>query len=225
MADNYSQLTGELKLKKITPVIRALFGAYCVEQGEEGKAHIEKGRHNRISYSDVARTISSVFRLAIDREGVFNDAIKELALHLDPAKYDAIVTIIGDGGIDDCEEADLATLLSFAEILNDGHDLKCLSLETAFTCDKMIPGQFGGLGEYVGKHFSMRSSSSTALFYGENIDTAIAEEYIEKATQFATGYVTAFLNGIEDKNIRAEIAQQLADRLHEQFKPIYAPKM
>lgn len=208
MANNYYQATGTLKLKAITPVIKALFGVFEVQEYKDGEAYImEEGAD--ISYESVADCIAT--EMNVGRADAVKDCLIEMADKL--GKKSEVEAFLGEDSIDGEDDADLEFLFRLALLMDDGHGLTSLYIEGAWTSDKMRLGEFGGNGYYVGKNFVIGVGSSAAAQYGRSVDAAISDNNLVDAARQISSYVQGLLNGITDDGARASVTALLADSL------------
>lgn len=209
MANNYYQATGALNLKKITPVISALFGVFDVQEYGEGQAYIKMDDDQSMYYSSVADSI--VAEMGIDPLDSVNDYIIAMAEKV--GKEAEVKAFLGGDSIDAEEIADLDFLFHLAQLMDDGHGLTSLWSEGAWTCDKLRLGEFGGNGEFSGKNFTFCSGSSTATQLGEVVNNALADSMPELAANHIELYLQGMLNGIRDESARNSVTALLVNSL------------
>lgn len=216
MANNYYYATGELKLTVITKVIGALFGAFEVQEYGEGTAYIKRDSDANVSYSAIAENIIDEF----DLEEHFAEELVPLeeclfAMADKLGKGEEVRAYLGDRTFDpeDYDDADMNFLFDLARIMDDGHGLTSLWMQGAWTCDKMRLGEFGGFGEFVGKHFSSCGSSTLGVNLGRDVEQALEESDIEKAATAIATRIGWMLDGIKDEAVRKQVDEMLASKL------------
>jgi len=218
MANNHYDGTGVLVLKKVTPVIAALFGGYALgnQVTEEGQSYI--ALISESNTSTWAEVLDDLHVLANSREldttALENEGLKSYLRLLAPefgAQDDPFIQGLDE--VDPDSDTELETLFSIAQAFNDGHDLEAIKFEGCWSSDRPRLFEFGGNGEYIGRNFSVARSSTTALTLGSRIDGAINSGALNHAADAIIGQVNELLDGIINPEVRAIVLEKVADHL------------
>jgi len=202
MSNCYYDATGTLKLKEITPVIKALFGVFCVEKYDDTTAYIkQESEGNSVNYDCMIGEISD--EMEIDPSDTADAMLIAMAEKL--GKKDEVAALLGEGQLDPNQDADITFLFNLAQIMDDGHGLTEIEMEGAWHGSKMRLGNFGGSGEYVGKRFVLYTSSSQAARTGQTISKLIAEANLAAVAEELRKQFEQVLSGISDDKARAEV--------------------
>lgn len=215
MANNYSDMTGVLFLKKSTPVIRTLFGAFELNENYpgNGEAYIaniaESTSCSWDSISDNIRDFLKELNLKLpdDAEDTVEEHLYVLAEHFGASDNYELSNMIENNIFDG--DADLDSLLFIARAFDDGHGLTGFKAETSWSCDRPRLFEFGGSGEFRGIHFNTSGSSSEIIGLGARIDQALEVNDIPGAAKLINCKVQSLLSGINNPSTRLEIQTQL----------------
>ncbi len=101
--------------------------------------------------------------------------------------------------------AELPVLFDIARCFDDGHGLTAMKIEGCWHCDKPRLFEFGGHGDYYGRHVRMNSRSSTVLNVGESVDEAIEAGDANAAAVGLLKEVEGLLAGISNAHVRATL--------------------
>jgi hypothetical protein len=220
MADNYAEGTGVLVLKKITPVIEALFGGFDLGSApnEEGEVYLAKNDESGCSWEFIGEQLKSLVEqlklsLPEDAEDEIEEYLYALASHF---KQDGNCELWNF--IENCDfeitDPDFEQLFDLSQAFDDGHGLTAIRFETAVTCSKPRLFEFGGYGEFYGKCFRQTSPSHLAPSWGKTINSALEANDLDQAAAILTRYVRGFfLDGVTDENLRKQLRQRVAANL------------
>lgn len=207
MANCYTDGTGTIRLKKITPAIGSIFGAFGVKPHEEGIAYICRETEGaQANYNDVAKAL-------VDSDDDFyecsevSEAILEFADQ--HGKRAEVESLIGEAQFDPSEAADLVFLFDLAQVVDDGHGLTEISFEEGWHGDQMRVGYFGGHGEYITKNVQIGFGSGQAKYLGERLDKAAASGSADAVEEVLRSYFNNVMEGISSKALRAEVMAKL----------------
>lgn len=217
MANCYYEGAGVLVLANITPVIRALFADFDIEEvSEEGEATIivaaektdpsweaieqrlgelAKQLNLEIPESQTASRLEGILRALVSHFG--QDGNVELEMFIsnpptdDPVLFDQ--------------------LFDLAQAFNDGHKLKSLKFEASYHSDRYEFGAFGGDGEYLGKHFRLSVSTSEVRTLAPMVDAALERGEVAQAASLLEHEFNNYLAGIPAE-LRTQVRQELAKR-------------
>jgi hypothetical protein len=219
MANNYFDATGVLVLDKVTPVIEALFGDYWLDKSYPGKgrAHIAKiSESNDPQWDDILANLQElVARLGLPVADAADDSIADylriLALHFGGDQDMYLGNLIEGHSFENSVE--LPVLFKIARHLDDGHGLRAMKIQGCWYCSKPRLYEFGGFGEYYGRHISMSSHSSTPLNVGPAVDKAIEAGDLGKAAECLLKLVGNLLAGVINADARETLSAEICDGL------------
>lgn len=218
MAQNYADMTGQLILTNITPIVKALFGDMNLKDQGGGTAYIAlMSECDSISYRSVMEALADV---ANNRGLDYThdddhpmEVLKVLAPDFGvPLDHPLIEKLSADDWDVDQEPGE-DLLFDLAMLFDDGHGLSAINTELAFHCSKPRQFEFGGCGFFAGKHFSMYTSSTNAGRTGARVNEELGKGDLAAAADAIFEGLNRLLDGIEDSTQRQEIKQLLAKQL------------
>ena len=220
MANSFYDATGTLQLTKVTPVIKALFGKFALDDFGVGKAYIARiSEETCVTWDDIAQDLE---RLAVRLK-----LIDKAAIEMDDEVFTHVLKVLSayfgctdrfnfedDLPYDLQEEAEFEPIFELAMRFYDGHGLTTLTVEGARHFSRPLPEAFGGQGLFLGRHFKMSSFSKTCRTLGTDVDRYLNQSRTAAAGSAITNHVTRLLEGITDtaaqKTVMAIVAEQLA---------------
>lgn len=215
MATINSVWTGTLSLVKITPVIKALFGCFRLDQSicANGEIFIAKGNYDDASWTSVGEKLQEQLKaLGVD----LPDAnISELLLAL-AIRNGVTDTAELEGYFDEWDfdaDADLGDLFEIAKRIDDGHGLSLIKMEGATYCSRILEGEFGGHSRFIGQHVDTGTQSSAGLTLGHQIERALATGNIEVAASAILANALWHVNDILDPQKRDQVKAKLSEQL------------
>lgn len=219
MADNYYDATGVLVLKKVTPVITALFGGFNLDESYpgDGQAYLAKiSDSNNPSWDDVLEGLvglSADLKLVLpeDAEETVEEYLFLFASHFGADGNHELGNLIEH--YDFTDDAELAALFDIAMCFDDGHGLTALKFEGCWHCSKPQLFAFGGHGEYYGRNIFVCDSSSSVLALGEELDEALAAGNLDQGADSLLKKINSILAGVSDAEARNALHTKLGDRL------------
>lgn len=223
MANNYCDLTGVLVLDSVTPVITALFGEFKLDATYpgNGKAYIAKiSEDNNPQWGDVHEKLATLcaeagLSLLDESDDTIGSYAAVLASHLNKHSDQAAAFFakLDANSCPEDESAELDVLFDLARSLDDGHGLKSMKIESGYHCDKPHLFEFGGSGEYYGRHFCMFSASATAVILGKEIDAALEANSLDEAAKTLVQAIDILLDGVDNPETRSTLRGKLAASL------------
>jgi hypothetical protein len=223
MASNYYDMTGVLVLEKTTPVIKAVFGCYKLDETEPGdggsEVYIAKTAEDNSVHWDLI--FEALGELLIEWNVTTEDnppadmeaCLTMVAKHFRQAENPDLLSIVESG--DFTEESDLLTLFDLALIFDDGHGLREIRTEGCWYCSKPWLFNFGGDGMYVSKNLTLTGNSTSIVGLGEQINTEIAASDNAKAAATIASHIDSILNGVNDEVVRNAIRVEVIRRMGE----------
>lgn len=216
MANSYYDCTGALVLGNVTPVIKALFGAFNLEAGEPGSGEV--------SIAKISESDSLTWDDLLDN---FDELIAQLAIPVSDQPYQTVPDYLGIlakhfGAADDVfikklmqrddfeDDPSLRTLFALADRFDDGHGMKAMKLEGCWHSDRPSLFAFGGDGAYHSRNFRHSVSSSDARELGEAMDAALANDDLDAAAGRIMKEVDGILKSVTDARLRGELSAKLA---------------
>lgn len=216
MTQHFHDLTGVLVLDQVTPVIKALFGGFKLDESRPGNGEVFIARMSETNdpqWDDIRdQLVALAKQLGLspsDTEAgaTSEDWLSALAEHFNGGALLLCNLIEPD------DSAELDDLFEIAQLMDDGHGLKAMKLEAAWHSSKPGLFEFGGSGNYRGRHFVTSSTSSASLSTGTAVDAALAERNSTKAAERLLSDIRHLLAGIADPVLHAEVCAKLGHAL------------
>ena len=218
MANNYYDMTGVLVLDKVTPIIKALFDDFALDHHGEGEAYFAcMAETNNPNWEDITERLYEILEgygviaLPDDADQTTENILYSLASHFGANDDVSFNNLIEHADFSEC--VDLDVLFDIAQRLDDGHGLKAIKAEGCWHCDKPRLFEFGGNGEFYGRHFFTQATSSSALNLGSAVNDAIEAGDLDKAAEQFYKVATGLLAGITDADVRDDIRTRLSSAL------------
>ena len=190
MSNTYSDSTGVIQFRgqvNATPVIKALFSAFELDPSYPGG--------NQAYIARLAELSSTSW------DAIFDNIVAQLdALGLqlpesddDGPDIEGVLMLIASKlgcevqveelleEIDFDDDADLEDVFQLAMLLNDGHGLQSISLETGWHCDKPRLFEFGGAGVHYSANLRAHDVSSSPISVGQRVDAAMVDGKLDDA--------------------------------------------
>lgn len=218
MSNNYFDRTGILLLKEVTPVIAALFSGYEVDgrYPGNGQAYIcEISESNSPTWEGLTEAIADLCKekgAVLEDEESLSEGLAALAksLGIESPRLNEIIEAKKSTSELDDDAPSLDELFEMAQLLDDGHGLSAINTEAAWHSDKPCLFEFGGMGEYIGTHCSVYSSSSRVGTYGGCLDSSLAEgDFKRAALNVFSSALKSSLDGIYDEQARLAVKKEL----------------
>lgn len=214
MANCYTDATGVMKAKALTPVIQALFGALGVEAigADDEDASLVllyiKSEGNEASYGNICSALDEGFDTF---EMHTSEEIADVFLNFaeEHGKRNAVLELIDASTFNQDDDADLMFLFDLARLLDDGHGLESISMETGWHGDKMRLGYFGGHGDYVSKNVRVSMGSGFAANFGAKVDAAIGAGDVGAVALAYREHLESMIDDIAIPEVREAVRAQL----------------
>lgn len=222
MSNSYYDMTGVLRLKKVTPIIKALFGGLCLDPDHPGDGEVyfcQISESNSQSWDDVLDELDDVAQsLGIevpsdDDEPEADRLLHALAKHFGATANEALQSLIEGSTFDN--DSDLDSLFVLAQAFDDGHGLKSIRYEGCWHEDKPRLWHFGGNGGLISQSLTIDGSSSGVLRLADEMASALEGQDVQAATEALERHVRYLLGGIDTDATRAALKHNLAKRLLE----------
>lgn len=239
MSQSYYDATGRLYFQptgKVTPVIRALFGAFEVGYAKDVEnedrqvlfRHISEG--NEVSWSRVGKNIldqAQAIGLELGNDAVPDDPrdlLFALLEHFDCRDVE-MINLVESTAIECDTDADLGTLFKLAQACDDGHGLQSLHAQGAWhaSSDRVGLGAFGGDSYFFGKHFSFYSSTSHTGELSRRVNESLAAKDHRQTGDLLSQHVHEVLNNIVDPEVRIDAATSMLAKLVQTISSAHQP--
>lgn len=213
MANNSTMGTGVLRLSVPTAVISALFKGYSLDAAYPGGGAVyicSDSEAGGSTWEDVEESLQELAEtLGLVPAGGEPLHLKELVAKLSAhyGKDASGVQHLLEPGMD--ENASLSELFDLAQVLDDGHGLWALEMETAHYCSKPRLYEFGGYGLFLGKDVVVTSGSHTALQVGPKLDAAVNARDVDATVAVLSQQLAETLLWINEPDLRLEVAKRL----------------
>lgn len=226
MANTYRDMTGVLQAKKITPVIKALFGDCDLEEAEKGEGTIGfrlMAEGNSQTWDGIISSLASMAEDLGCEKSAFSEGEDEkvnaealiwaLAKHFGKDDDEELASFVEQCSFED--DASLDAVFLLARLFDDGHELKSMQYEGAWHCDRARIGEFGGFGGFMGKEIFVSGDSSDWIDLGESLERALSNCEVHKAADKLRTHIGKILAAIADDDMRTEVRLGLASLLRE----------
>lgn len=219
MADYFTDTYGLIEFAKLTGLIKALFGPLI---GKECKGNSHSyvvidysSQGSERFWSEVAEDMMKLARelaLPIVLQDDSKDDWLGASLEALVAKYgcsdpDRLNDLIEN--VDMNDSVSLIKLFEIAMLINDGHDIKNMTYESAYTCNVRKAGAFGGVGVFCGQHFSSSFGSNDVYQLGQNVENMLMSGDTLLASRYFKDQIEDMLVGITDEKMREEVRSHL----------------
>ncbi len=219
MANNYYDMTGVLVLDTVTPVIKALFGPFDLDENHPGNGEVyiaDIAESTDASWDTVlANLLDLIEQIGLPLPDVDDDSIVEclyvLAPHFSAEQNEELANLIAQSDFEN--GADLDSLFTIARAFDDGHGLKAYKAECSWHCSKPRLFEFGGAGNFGGRHIAVGVSSQQAVELGEKLEAALELGDTDEAAAIIREKVGSILAGIHSEVARNAIRSKLSDLL------------
>jgi hypothetical protein len=218
MSKNYYDMTGVLVLDKVTPVIEAFFSPLKLDPTfpGHGEAYICMQTKKYLPmWDDVLKNLRGLathlgLALPAETDDDLVGYLTLLASHFGTSLDDCFLNIEDFiYGVD----VEVEELFSLALLFNDGHGLKAVKTDAAWTSSKPGLFEFGGVGEFIGQHYKAQTVSMAVIEYGPRLDEALATHDLTKATEILQDVIEHFLYGIQDASAQDIVRRMLGGSL------------
>jgi hypothetical protein len=244
MANNYEEMVGTMRVKAVTPVIRALFGCYNLDESYPGNGEVYIARGEFMDRAAIWESLRE------DLKGLFSSLGLPFPAFADEEMGGVDVDVFGSNlaqiftvlfkhfgtdqhphalehtnymkSVDPYETPELKWLFELAALMDDGHGLESYQVDAAWYCSKPRLGEFGGWSEYQGPHYFAFSSSTVAGTYGPSINQAIADGQYGAAVNQITQVTERMLTGFKDPTVQRRVALGVSQKLNTVYNPIPA---
>lgn len=224
MAQNNSDGTGSLMLVRRTPIINAFFGAMLGEEppvtGDVREDVLRQSTENiePPTWDSILEALTEIVRndLECPEEATLADCLRVL---MDKhGRHDQwLIDLLPNCEGEDDSTADFALCFDLASVFDDGHGLVSMSMEVAYTCSRLIHGQFGGSGEYVSKNVCSYGGSNSPIIRGEQMNAAIAKSDGDALQKVVFEAVDAIVREIRSDDLRKVVCNQLIGHLQRSY--------
>ncbi|HCF1530120.1 TPA: hypothetical protein ACRL9G_002090 [Pseudomonas aeruginosa] len=219
MANNYYEGTGVLVLERVTPVIKALFGAFALDASHpgNGQAYIAQiAKTNDPRWTDVLDGLEDLaaqigILMPDDEELSIPPLLERLAAHFGAEQDGELENLIEHHKFED--SADLEALLLISSCFDDGHHLSAIQFEGCWYSSRPRLFEFGGDGCYLSREVQVFRTSSQALQLGDQLRKTILAADIEEASALIALEAANLLAGINDEQFRLTVRHRVAERL------------
>lgn len=218
--------TGILTMRRITPIINALFGLYDLRKmnSSKNKFYVAR-RSNKIP--PTWKTITHrLHEAAVD---TFELDFLSPCVHNPQVYFDNLILLmdnderfsmdqlnhLADGvcAMKVKERVELDALFNIALSLNDGHQLETLHFKSAWHSHKPRVFYFSGDGIYASKEAVLKVDVHSATLYAEAVCSALKKQDVNAASKQVCEYLAIRLANVFDRDLRGALIQQIAKEL------------
>jgi hypothetical protein len=241
MAENYEDVVGVLKLKQVTPVIRALFGCYNLNETYPGNGEVYIARSTKAPRVTTWGEMIPDLKLLCDSLGVafpvFDEdeyGISEASFGMNfPQIFSNLFEYFNKAGhlkttklldfidflktVESYDAPEIKELYELAVLMNDGHGLESYQVDAAWHSSRLDLYDFGGWSEYQSSNYFLYSSSTTAGKDGPRISQALANERYDQAATHILQATDRMLYGITPPAARRQVGRELINQLNNTY--------
>jgi len=232
MANNHYDITGVIRVKKLTPVIRALFQCYNLSENYPGNGEysIFVQEWFNSSYPTWDNFIASLTKLCEElkinlpdeeNEPQYAEVIQRLLAHYGPndvIRASGLINIAQQAS--DYDDVSLSYIFELAHLLDDSHGLEVIQSDNAWYCDKPRHGEFGGGATYQSPRMHLYASSTMPGYHGETIDKALVEGNYPHVAELLFTETKRNLDNIYQPDARQGVANALVQHIQHHYNPI-----
>lgn len=211
MPNTYSDASGFLYLKKITPVILAFLGGYDIklQDAARGIAEVlDVGNSADRSWESIHTRVVELlnsYQITVPENAPIEILLKLLGQHY--GQVEETERLINE--IDFSSLTEIDNLFDLARIFDDGHEATRLHWEIAYHCDHPIAGKFGGSAIFAGKGYRYSLGTAAVLSQTSHIDAAANSSDVQKAAEKIKQILDTLLIGFTDQQFAQEVRNTL----------------
>ncbi|MHB8698659.1 MAG: hypothetical protein ACYC9J_11640 [Sulfuricaulis sp.] len=223
MANNYTEGTGALVFDgepKLSAVSAILMDHVHQYEGKDG-FYLEEGAY--VSPEDLAESLID-YALGLIKDDASSKTLKR---KLEKAKkecsqfkhkaFQKLPILLREAGVpvnDALAEAirnETSHPIDYVQAVVDDKDsnLLAVSYEECYRCEKMRPGEFGGLGYFHSRNVYFVSGSYQTVTFSADLDKAIAARNMAAITALVSQRIAKAVDAIRDPDIRHQVAKKL----------------
>lgn len=219
MSNTYYDMTGLLLAKAITPILKALFGGFRLEQDENGPGTIgfrviaESESTCWEGIISQLQTYAETLGFTVDADEAPDASAAEvigfLAKHFKKEKCDGLDDLIEQTDFDG--DAAMDALFQLATVFDDGHELKGIQYEGCWHSDKARLFHFGGNGGFISKNVFFAGDSTSFTSAGHELDEAINQDDAVAAAGVIGTQLSNMLDAINSGVMAYKVRKALMD--------------
>jgi len=214
MANYYITGHGVIALKKVTPIIHALFCTYRIgpfDASESAACITVISEEHLPDWSDVRASLKALadkLNLALSDgvKGSIGDYIAMFARHFNKADdpfFEKLKTHPFDG------TPELDTLFGLASLFDDGHGIENIQYHEHWFCDKVRVGEFNGTSQFISREVISNHDSNCDMIFNACLRRAMVGGDIEKASRDICSAIERLLDCIRDETTRMAVLKKL----------------
>lgn len=219
MPNHYFEGTGVLVLERVTPVIKALFSPFSLDETFPGigQAYIARDAEcTDPQWSDLfgrLEDLAAQLGVAMPEgsDPSIPPVLERLAEYFGASHDEELANLIEHHSFE--HNAELDALLLIATCFDDGHHLTAIQFEDCWYCSRPRLFEFGGKGCYLSRQVDVFRSSSQALELGAELHKFILFSEVDEAATLVVREVGSLLAGINDEEFRVDLRRCVAERL------------
>lgn len=221
MAESSFIATGELYLKKITPVIDALFGGFNLSSYPDIKGRVSFDDDDfSPGWIDVRNALVAKVLVPImtDPDGQVSEDCMQSVLYVladqfEQAQNCALMNFIENASFDPDEKVSMASLYFLATSFDDNHGLRAMHFQGSWSSNKPRMGALGGCCSLESGKFSFTSDCHHDLTWAIGFDEQLYKESYHDAAHLLVNRVCDAAAGVIDPKERNAIILSVALQL------------
>lgn len=226
--------TGILTMRRITPVIYALFGLYHLQKIKSSKNKFYIARRNHKIPPTWKVITHRLHDVVVDN---YELDLLNPYVHNPEAYFDNLILIMDNderfslnslNHLADAvstmkvkERVELDVLFKIALSLNDGHQLETLHFKSTWHSPKPKVFYFSGDGTYATKEAVLKVDVHSATQYAETLCAALKKQNINAASKQVCEYLAIKLATVFDRDLREALIQQIAKDLPQAVATVF----
>jgi hypothetical protein len=238
MAHNSQDIVGEITLKEMTPVIRAVFNCYNLSMNPQSPGVYAFCTGESFSHFGIdgngtwGEFIEDLVDLAVELKVSDGDyaagdygyglIVKLLLTHFGQGNHPAAHELIQIAqGASEYDNIEMWYLFDLAKLLDDGHGLHAYQLGSAWYCSKPRPGEFGGYSEFQNQNVKMYRTSAMVDQHAPAVSTLLDEKSYEQVGAMYAREADALIGGIIDPYAQHQVACHVIKNLNDHYSSMF----
>lgn len=223
MSQNLYDSTGVLELSAVTPLIRALFKGFGLDEHHPGDGQVFISRmseNSPPSWQDILEELRDLAEsLDIDvplgDEWFAGEYLQVIARHYGADSDPVLARLLATYQFTDA--ADLDTVYRVAERIDDGHGLKAMKIEGCWHSDRPRLFEFGGDCSYYSRQVKLESNTTNAVEFGAKLNSALVAGDAAAASAHIQSEFNKIVASIQDDQMRGQVSDLLRVAMMQQL--------
>lgn len=223
MSQNFYDSTGVLELNAVTPLIRALFKGFGLDEHHPGDGQVfisYMSENSTPSWQDILEELQELAEslgldVPDDGEWFAGDYLKVIAKHYGADSDPILARLLSTHQFTD--KAGLGTVYRIAERIDDGHGLKAMKIEGCWHSDRPRLFEFGGDCTYYSRQVKLESNTTRPIDFGAKMNAALVMGDVAAATAHVQAEFNNIVASIQDDQMRERVSDMLRVSMMQQL--------